>query len=218
MPANHPEKTMLNRRILVAGAAAAAAVPAIALAQSAQKDNAAAGNANAGGMQLGDAEKQHAQQTLATGAAAMLTSKIALQKASHPMMKMFAQFEVDEQQTVADVIMQTQKGQASSSMNPPSDKDAQASLDAKGRAMVEKMQQMQGGAEFDRAYIAGQIDGHNELLKIQETYIKSGKNLACMNSAKLARGQIKEHLALLQHIREQGGETAGTGANPKTKR
>jgi putative membrane protein len=205
---------MLNRRILVAGAAVAAAVPTIALAQNAQKD----AQPNAAGMQFGDAEKEHAQKTLATGAAAMLTSKIALQKASHPMVKMFAQFEVDEQQTVADVIMQTQKGQPSSSMNPPSDKDAQASLDAKGKDMVNKMQQMQAGAEFDRAYIAGQIDGHNELLRIQETYIKSGKNLACMNSAKLARGQIKEHLAMLQHIREQANETTGTGANQKGKR
>jgi putative membrane protein len=30
------------------------------------------------------------------------------------------------------------------------------------------------GAEFDKAYLAAQLDGHKELLTIQETYVKAG--------------------------------------------
>ena len=42
------------------------------------------------------------------------------------------------------------------------------------------------------------------LLKIQEAYISGGKDQAQINVAKLARGMIKEHLALLGAI-EKGG-------------
>jgi putative membrane protein len=47
-------------------------------------------------------------------------------------------------------------------------------------------------------YVSAQIDGHQELLKIQETYLKSGSMREEVSVAKLARGQIKEHLALLE--------------------
>jgi putative membrane protein len=73
-------------------------------------------------------------------------------------------------------------------------------MDQKAQEMVRKLQQAKAGAEFDRDYVQGQIMGHRELLDIQEDYLKSGKNREHVNVAKLARGQIKEHLALLQDI------------------
>jgi putative membrane protein len=45
--------------------------------------------------------------------------------------------------------------------------------------------------------LRAQIEGHQKLLRIQEEYLSSGKDIAHINLAKLARGQIKEHLQLL---------------------
>ncbi|GGC88639.1 DUF4142 domain-containing protein [Chelatococcus reniformis] len=59
------------------------------------------------------------------------------------------------------------------------------------------------GAESDAAYVRLQLDGHNKLLAIQDEYIKSGKNPPHVGIAKLARGQIKEHIELLNTIKQQ---------------
>lgn len=57
-----------------------------------------------------------------------------------------------------------------------------------------------------------EVDGHKQLLKIHEDYLKSAKNLAATNTAKLAQGMIKEHLQLLADIQNQSGLTEGSGA------
>jgi putative membrane protein len=51
--------------------------------------------------------------------------------------------------------------------------------------------------EFERAYARAQKQGHEQLLKIQEDYLRSGDVQDAANVAKLARGQIKQHLTLL---------------------
>ncbi|WP_247360704.1 MULTISPECIES: DUF4142 domain-containing protein [unclassified Bradyrhizobium] len=50
------------------------------------------------------------------------------------------------------------------------------------------------GKEFEAAYVRAQTEGHQKLLRIQEDYLASGKDPAHINVAKLARGQIKEHV------------------------
>jgi hypothetical protein len=51
-------------------------------------------------------------------------------------------------------------------------------------------------------FLANQLEGHKELLKIQETYIDKGKDEAAVNLSKLARAQIKEHVDLIETIRK----------------
>jgi putative membrane protein len=69
--------------------------------------------------------------------------------------------------------------------------------------MIQKLQQAKAGDQFDKMYIDGQIQGHQELLQVQETYLKSNsRNREHMNMAKLARGHIKEHIAMLQDIKQ----------------
>jgi putative membrane protein len=70
--------------------------------------------------------------------------------------------------------------------------------------MMQKLRQP-SGAEFDREYLRGQIEGHRELRQIQERYLASNpQNREHMNVAKLARGQIQEHIALLDGIQKMG--------------
>ncbi|WP_238179944.1 DUF4142 domain-containing protein [Methylobacterium oxalidis] len=155
---------------------------------------------------MGEAEAKHAADTSTAGLMSLETSRIALKKAQNPKVKEFAQFEVAEQETIADVLksMRDQSTPASGQVKAPSAEVTQTNLDAKGKQMVEKLQKAEAGA-FDREYVQGQIQGHQQLLQIQETYLKSGKDRENLNVTKLMRGQIKEHLALLQDIEKQLG-------------
>jgi putative membrane protein len=137
---------------------------------------------------MGEAEKEHASQTLAVGAVALETSKIAQEKAEQAWVKKFAQYEVAEQTTIGEIV---------TSMGAPP-----AKMTDKQTGMIAKAKEAKAGAAFDRGYVLDQIEGHNELLKIQEAYISKGKDEAAVNLAKLARAQIKEHIDLLQTIQK----------------
>lgn len=52
--------------------------------------------------------------------------------------------------------------------------------------------------DFDKTYFAVQPDGHNQLLAIQEDYLKVGQSKEHLSITKLARGQVKEHIKHLQ--------------------
>jgi predicted outer membrane protein len=110
-----------------------------------------------------------------------------LKKAKHPWVKKFAEFEVAEQETVAEVLK-------AAGAQP-------GKVDDKDTAAIKKLQE--AGDTFDRDYLAAQIDGHQKLLKIQETYISAGKDKEHVGMAKLARGQIKEHIELLKMIQKE---------------
>ncbi|RVU20154.1 DUF4142 domain-containing protein [Methylobacterium oryzihabitans] len=154
------------------------------------------------GARMGDAEAKHAADTLAAGAMSLAASRVALQKAKDDDVKQFARFEVAEQETIADVLkaMRDPATAASGSVKPPSEPEVTGQLDPKGKAMLDKLEQAKAGSAFDREYIRGQIEGHQALLKIQEDYLASGKDRENLAVAKLARGQIREHLALLKDI------------------
>ncbi|HEX8168764.1 MAG TPA: DUF4142 domain-containing protein [Beijerinckiaceae bacterium] len=202
----------MDRRHVLAGLAglpfAGAAFAQTAQPQSpaAQTGGAAGGvygtagvtNASPGGGQaLGQAEQQWIRDTMMIGAVALQTSEIALQKAQDEDVKQFAQFEADEQRTIAEVLrsMLEPAGTASAA-NPPQP-------DQQHAAMIQKLQQAKAGDAFDKEYIQGQLQGHQELLQIQERFLQERpQNREAMNAAKLARGHIKEHLALLKDIQE----------------
>jgi putative membrane protein len=209
----------MDRRHALAAFAAFAASPA--LAQSTQGQPAMPGprtSMSDGMNQVGQVEMDHMLRTMRAGTMSLETSKIAEGKAQHPRVKQFAAFETAEQQTISEVLKSMQDTMSTASTEAASRGSSTATttgstaaqagaipavvpgMDQKAQEMVRKLQQAKAGAEFDRDYVQGQIMGHRELLDIQEDYLKSGKNREHVNVAKLARGQIKEHLALLQDI------------------
>lgn len=179
---------MDRRHLLVALAATCVAAPA--LAQQTQSSQSVPDAAH----QMGEAETKHLQQTLATGSVALETSRIAREKAQNADVKQFAQFEIAEQETIAE-ILRAMVPQGAAAPQP----------DAKGRELLQQAQQAKAGKEFDRDYVAGQIDGHRQLLAIQEDYLKNGRNREHVAIAKLARGMIKEHLTLLETMQKELG-------------
>jgi len=221
------EKPM-DRRLVLAGLAAVTAAPLAliesALAQSSSPTTSSPAGQGAGasagggtynqaggqaGSQMTQAEQQWMQQTMATGMVALETSKVALQKAQDEDLKQFAKFEVDEQQLLSEVLqslMQPAAMAGGGAANTTGSAGGSAGganmpqMDAKDREMVQKLQQASGSA-FDKQYYQGQLQGHRELLQIQENFIKSGsRNREAVNVAKLARGHIKEHIELLESI------------------
>ena len=179
----------MNRRFLIASIATLPASRVVAQALNPPAPAPSAGT---------DAQQKHLRDTMAVGSLSLLLSRIAQPKVTHPLLKQFTQFEIAEQETVADVLKAFKTNAApKGTIQAPTDAELMQNLDEAGKASVEKLRAQPAGAQFDRDYIRYEVEGHRKLLDIQEVYLRSPDNLDETNIAKLARGMIKEHLTLL---------------------
>jgi putative membrane protein len=174
---NHP----MNRRnalITLSGAVAAS------LVGSAQRRPAFA---QVPGRRLDAAE--YRRMTLRGGSFALQTSQLALQQSVDPRVKEFAQFEINEQTAIAQVLLN------SPAANPPP-----APLDRTHEALLQSLRPLQGHA-FDVAYIEGQLQGHQELLLIQQGFLTPPVlNRDLEHIAVLARMTIGMHITMLEGL------------------
>ena len=150
-----------------------------------------AGSASAQVAPLGEPEQREVFDTGRVGALSLASSRLAQARARSPGVREFADFETAEQTIIAEVL-----GEASGLPPPPLTPDQQAQLDALRYAPAH---------DFERRYVALQVDGHRQLLAIQDRYLATGGLLPMRHVAMLARGQIREHLRLLDDIRRRGG-------------
>jgi predicted outer membrane protein len=193
----------MDRRVILAGLAAALATPAFAQTSGSPAAGSAAGAGRMSGQQMSQADMQHMQETMRLGMMALETSRIAQQKAQNADLKQFATFEVQEQTTMSEILKSmmepaTTAATGAAASAPP------AQMDAKGREMIQKLQSAQAGQAFDREYLQGQMEGHSALLQVQTQYLQSNpQNREHANVAKLARGMITEHIALLEDIQSK---------------
>lgn len=151
---------------------------------------------------MGEAEMTHAKQTGMVGSLSLLQSRLAVQKASDAKVKMFAEFEVAEQETVGDILKSMKEDapdEAEGALQPPTDDEAMAMVDAAGKAKLEELEAL-SGADFDKAYVTANLEGHQKLLVIQEDYLKVGTVREHLSVAKLARGMVKEHISHLEEL------------------
>jgi putative membrane protein len=132
-------------------------------------------------------DQRYALDTLRAGSAALRTSQLALRSAADPMVRQFAEMEAREQTTVAQIIRELSGAGA-----PPPPDPRMAAMEA-------QLMRLRGPA-FDRMYVQGQIEGHTTLLRIQEDYIRGGRNRHMQHIAMLSRGQILDHLTVLRHL------------------
>jgi putative membrane protein len=132
----------------------------------------------AGEAPISDAEKEHAMHTLAVGSVSLETARVAEQKAENSWVKKFAQYEVAEQTTIAEILKSTGA--------------TAAKLTDKQLEMIQKIKDAKAGARFDEEFLADQLAGH----------LEKGKDEAAINLSKLARAQIKEHIDLIETIRK----------------
>jgi len=139
-----------------------------------------------------DDELQHAAATLSYGAASLEMSRLALEKTQNPAVRRFAEAEIAEQTTVAEVL--TILTEARNSVAPQIQPKMQQRLD------LERMRELSQG--FDQAYVNHQIGGHRELLTLQERYLAKAQEPVFKAVALLARGHIREHLATLEVLKQ----------------
>ncbi len=141
-------------------------------------------------MTMGQDEMRYVNEQGMLGAASIQTSQLALRKASDPKVRSFAQSEITEQETVARILMEHSQ-MTGAPMAPPRP-------DPRMAAMAAELERAPRGATFDQAYVRGQIAAHEQALRLQEDYIRGGRNLHLKHVAMLARGQITDHLKMLR--------------------
>ena len=206
----------MDRRALLGGLAAALVV-APALAQTGGSSPAMPSGSsgtmpmNPSGGQMSQADMQHMQQTMQLGMVALESSRIAMNKVRNEGLKRFANFEVQEQTTLSEVLRSMMEPAATATTGSTGGQSNQAStsmppmqMDASTRDMMQKMQNQQAGADFDKMYLQAQLQGHRDLLQVQERYLQSNpQNREHMNVAQMARTQIREHIALLENMQQK---------------
>jgi predicted outer membrane protein len=160
------------------------------------------------GQEQSQADRQYIQQALALSTVSLQQSNFALSKAQNPRVKQFAEFEIGEQNLLTEIMHSFADPNATASTTRGAQAAASTApeLPAKDAQAMERLSKAQGGPAFDKDYVALQIQGHQELLKLQEDYLRQGSgNRETTNVAKLARGQIQEHLTMLQDIQKELG-------------
>jgi putative membrane protein len=196
----------MNRRLILTSIATLIASPALA-----QTDGSKAATPASNGPPaiLSAAGLKHIKDTMNASSFSLLISRIAAPKVTYAKLKEFADFEIAEQETVADVLKTVQSDAAPKGSIPsPADAELMQNLDSNQKAITERLRGMRSGVDFDREYIKQQLDGHRKLLEIQQTYLRAPDNLDETGIAKLASGMIKEHLTLLGDLARAGGGSA----------
>ena len=131
---------------------------------------------------------------------------MAIEKINIPKLREFALLEAAEQKTMLDVPKSLQSpSQVKGTVLPLSDADLEDQLVPLGLQILNKMRAMEAGADFSREFFLVQSEAHQQLLRIQEDYLKLGREPASINVAKLADGLIREHLQLLSDIKFEMG-------------
>jgi putative membrane protein len=173
----------MNRRLVLLSAAATPFFSKLVSSAVAQTDPDASAPLDMG---------QHKRMTLTVGSLSLQMSHIAVDRTRNERVKQFAGFEVAEQTTLAQVL----------------NNDNSPTLTPLPPPLVTALQQLrdtEAGPAFDRAYVLGQIQGHQQLFSIQQRFL-NGQNTTSSDAvhvAMLARTAIQMHLTMLQDILNQ---------------
>ncbi|XQZ34587.1 DUF4142 domain-containing protein [Paracoccus yeei] len=129
------------------------------------------------------------QAILMGGNFSLLSSRAAADKGTDPAVKAFAALEVAEQEAVARAFGAT-----------PSDQVA-----PEHAALLEQMTAMEPGAEFDRQYLAAQMQGHEQLRALHAAYAENGQNPTARGASIVGVPAIDSHMSMLRAISERMG-------------
>lgn len=144
------------------------------------------------GQPLASTEKQFRLGVIGPAELSLITSQIAVQKATNKNAKEFAGFELGEAIAVTGVLKD---------LGTPV-----PGMDAKAKATLEKIKSAKPGLEFDRAYISAQLENHEFLRDLAQNYLSkaNAKASAAENQGKhlatLSLAVFKEHVAITKRI------------------
>lgn len=143
------------------------------------------GAMNHGAMALTAGDQRYVADFMRIGGVGLRSSQLARSRSGSPLVRAFAEMEFREQTGLSQVL-----GDISGMRGPPPP-------DARFAAAEAQLQRARG-SEFDVLFGRGQIEAHEVALRIQEDYLRGGRNQHLRHVATLARGQILDHLTLLR--------------------
>jgi putative membrane protein len=95
-------------------------------------------------------------------------------------------------------------GSTSAVAVPASGANSDKAMDTKGHEAVDNLRRAQSGRGFDRDYLTVQLQGHRDLLRTQEHYLQGSPGTReLLNIVKVVRGQIREHIAVLEELQRK---------------
>ena len=127
----------------------------------------------------------------------LLTSQIAVDKASDAGVLEFANFELREAIGVTAVLKDLD------TPTPP--------MDATSRAILQKIKSLPKGEEFDKTYIKAQLANHEFLRDLATVYLENSEGHASMaekhgrHLATITLGAFKEHVVHCKNLRKSLG-------------
>jgi putative membrane protein len=130
--------------------------------------------------------QQYRRMALMGGEFAIQTSRLALERGIDPRVREFAQLEINEQTAFA----------ASLGVRPGG-----VPLRPDQEQLLQRLAATPSGSRFDRAYVGGQIDGHEELLVLNSAYAQGGYDTVGQAVATVAVPSIQTHLTILSRLR-----------------
>jgi predicted outer membrane protein len=140
---------------------------------------------NHGAMALTAGDQRYVMDFMRIGGVGLRSSQLARSRSGSPLVRAFAEMEYREQVGLSTVL-----GDISGMRSPPPPTPRFAAAEA---ALARAR-----GPEFDRLFGLGQIEAHEVALRIQDDYLRGGRNQHLRHVATLARGQILDHLTLLR--------------------
>ncbi len=197
-PSSFSESRGVSRRDLMAGTFTAGVgllafgVPKVALASRQHQPQADTGQDYPQPRPNARTDREYRLRLIGPATVSLMACEIAVTKASNDLVLEFANFELREQQGMAKILEE---------MHTP-----KPEIDAHGKRMLDTLRNTPRGAEFDRAFITGQLHAHQYLRDLGDSFVK---NSAGATSAKERHGRhiamatlpaIREHLVHCRHI------------------
>ena len=133
-------------------------------------------------------DAEYRNKIAAIGTTSLKTSQLALSKATNPLVKLFAKFEAAEQEAMGGIL----KDMGTAVPSPhPADPE-----------LLPKLQKLSGAA-FDKAYIDGQVKGHENLKVAVSAYMHASNDINVKHITSLALTTINEHIERAQMLLKQ---------------
>lgn len=151
--------------------------------------------ARGSGGELARADRSFVSEAAMAGMAEVEAGRLAVQKASSPAVRQFAQKMVDDHAAANAELMKLAQTKG---VAPP------AELDRSHRRAVTALEK-QSGADFDRAYMKMQVSDHEKTVSRFEKQAKSGQDAELRAWAQAKLPTLREHLRM---ARADGGDQA----------
>jgi len=188
---------MLRRRFVLVGLAASASWSLTSSAQDAAPD----------------LEVDLVRQLMAIRALTLLASRIALPELKIPKLLAFANFEVAEQEASWSILPSLGGSDTlTDTADAPTDSELEHRLVPLARNILDVLRRTEGGTAFARLYFLLQVNAHQQLLRVQEDYLRLGTNAHYIPVVKLMDLQVREHLQLLDDIKADTDSGKGTAS------